>query len=154
VLGVEPEWAGERRIGINCANGFVALEVGKEPVLIPHDPELRQRHMLEAEWHGPIGREGSMLDRLLTGCFKGDVDAEEKIALIGEMMGAAAGGFATRLVQPRAWILIGITAENGKSQVLIVMRGLVAKGAASAISPSMFKDKSYLIKLAGKLLNA
>ena len=66
--------------------------------------------------------EDSLLAQLLGGVFLGDDDAEAKVALLAEIIGAAALGYATRLRQPRAVILKGETAENGKSQILDLAR--------------------------------
>jgi phage/plasmid-associated DNA primase len=52
-----------------------------------------------------------------------------------------------------ALILVGETAENGKSQVLAMLEGLVPPGAVCSISPAKMADERYLPVLAGKLLN-
>ena len=66
----------------------------------------------------------SKLGLLLAGVFRGDEDAEQKVAFLQEIAGAVAIGYATKLRQPKAIILAGATAENGKSQVLEVFRGV------------------------------
>src|SRR5437763_6256311 len=76
------DWFSEVRVGINCQNGFIEFDKDGETKLVPHDPAYRQRHVLPAEWHGSVGGfEGSLLERLLHDCFKGDDDAHEKIEL-------------------------------------------------------------------------
>jgi P4 family phage/plasmid primase-like protien len=155
ILEAPEGWAAQpQRVGINCANGFVDFQSTNEPVLLPHDPEFRQRHVLPAEWNGEMTLpSGSLLERLMVGCFKGDGDQHEKIALIGEVAGAAALGYATRLVEPKAVVMLGRTAENGKSQMLDLVRGLLPATAVSAIPPSKFGDQTFVVKLRGKLLN-
>ena len=95
-----------------------------------------------------------MLQRLLEGVFLGDEDAREKQALLAEIAGAVALGYGTKLMQPKAVILEGKTAENGKSQILDLFRGLLPPSAIAAVPAAKMGDQSYLIQLAGKHLNA
>lgn len=94
-----------------------------------------------------------MINKLLDGCFKDEVDAASKINLIGELAGAAAIGLNTRLKKPKAIIFKGETAENGKSQILDVLRGLLPDSAVSSISPQKFSDERFIIGLLNKQLN-
>ena len=143
-------------LGINCAAGFIAFENG-EPTLLPHAPDYRCRHVLQGRW--PINpaldvvRE-SLLSQLLRGCFLCDDDAEAKIHLLAEIAGAAALGYATRLRKPKAVVLVGTTAENGKSQILDLLRGLLPASAISSLPLGKFDEDRYVVQLAGKLLNA
>jgi putative DNA primase/helicase len=151
----EPDFFAGHRLGINCLSGFISFGTG-EPVLVPHDREHRQRHVLQGRWEpGPSTAlpEGSLLARLLGGCFLDDADAEEKVALLAEIAGAAALGHGTGHIAPKATILLGRTAENGKSQVLDLLRGLLPPSAVSSLPPSKFGDDRHLAKLVGKLLN-
>ena len=66
----------------------------------------------------------------------------------------AALGAATRLVEPKAVVLKGEAAENGKSQVLDLLRALLPKAAVASIPPARFGDRTFACHLAGKLLNA
>ena len=77
-----------------------------------------------------------MLSKLLRGCFTGDPDAQQKIDLIAEIAGSAALGHGTRLTQPKAVVFKGETAENGKSQVLDLLRGLLPASAQASVSMS------------------
>jgi P4 family phage/plasmid primase-like protien len=95
-----------------------------------------------------------LLHRLLTGSFKDDPEAEAKCALLAEVCGAAALGYATRLMQPRAVVLHGKTAENGKSQVLELARGLLPASAICSVPASQMGDDRHILGLVGKLLNA
>jgi P4 family phage/plasmid primase-like protien len=70
-----------------------------------------------------------------------------------EVAGSAALGYATRLIEPKAVVLLGRTAENGKSQVLRLLRGLLPGTAVASVPPSKFVDERYVVKLVGKLLN-
>ena len=143
--------------GINCASGFITFDATGQPSLLPHNRDHRQRHVLPGQWQAatdaPIDP-GSLLHRLLHGCFKDDADRAAKIDLLAEVAGAAATGMATRLIEPKAIVCVGKLAENGKSQVLAALRALLPKDAVSAISPGKFDDRTFVCHLAGKLLNA
>jgi phage/plasmid primase-like uncharacterized protein len=143
--------------GINCASGFIRFDAEGTPQLEPHHRQHRCRHTLPGRWQpGASGTppEGSLLHRLLTGSFKDDPEAEAKCALLAEVCGAAALGYATRLMQPRAVVLHGKTAENGKSQVLELARGLLPASAICSVPASQMGDDRHILGLVGKLLNA
>ena len=145
------------RIGINCRSGFILLDEDGTPEVIDHSHEHRVRHVLAGGW--PIktaenAARASLLVKLLQGCFKDDEDAEDKINLLGEVAGAAALGYATRLRQPKAIVLKGEKADNGKSQVLDILRGLLPTHATTSVALGKFSDEKYLVKLVGKHLNA
>ena len=93
---------------------------------------------------------GSLLTKLLHGCFPDDPDA---VHLISELAGAAALGIATDLTAPKAIVFVGESAENGKSQVMDLIRALLPPEAVSSISPARFSEGPYLARLAGKHLN-
>lgn len=142
--------------GINCSSGFITFGDEGIPTIVPHDPNHRQRHLLPGRWApgaAPNPRKGSLLAKLLDGVFFGDPDAQEKVALLAEVAGVAAIGLATKLRSPRAIILHGPQAENGKSQILELLRGLLPPTAISAIPPSKLGVDHHKIALVGKLLN-
>ena len=156
-LCAAPEYFDTPPTGINCASGFIRFDTNGKPRLEPHHREHRCRHTLPGRWHpGASGTppKGSLLATLLTGCFKGDPDAEAKCALLAEICGAAALGYATRLMQPRAVVLHGKTAENGKSQVLELARGILPASAICSVPASKMGDERHVVGLVGKLLNA
>ena len=99
-------------------------------------------------------RKASLLEKLLEGCFRNDGDKQAKIDLLAEVAGIAALGLATKLIKPKALVLKGELAENGKSQVLDVLRSLLPRSAVSSISPARFDDRTFTCHLDGKLLNA
>lgn len=142
-------------IGINCATGFIQFDPSGAPSLSPHDRTHRCRHTLAGRWMpddpAPVS---NLLDRLLHGVFQGDDDAFEKRQLLAEVCGAAALGYATKLMHPRAVILKGERADNGKSQVLDLARGLLPASAISALTAARMGDERHVVGLAGKLLNA
>ena len=146
--------------GINCASGFIAFAPDGTPNLEPHNPEHRCRHVLKGKRTGNDPMLGleilffSLLGQLLDGVFRGDGDAEDKRQLLAEIAGAAALGYATRLRQPKAVILKGETAENGKSQILDLFRSLLPPDAIASIPAGKMSDERYVVDLPGKHLNA
>jgi P4 family phage/plasmid primase-like protien len=71
-----------------------------------------------------------------------------------ELAGATVSGCATRLLQPRAVILLGTQAENGKSQVLNMLRSLLPPSAISSVTAAKMGDERHILGICGKLLNA
>jgi phage/plasmid-associated DNA primase len=147
--------------GINCEAGFIRIGPDGAARLEAHERDHRCRQVLPGHWVPPQPGEdrlapapGSLLGRFLRGCFGGDRDERDKVYLLAETMGSAAAGIATRLRRPKAVILYGLTAENGKSQFLQLCRAQLPKGAAVAISPDKFGNEYYAADLAGALLNA
>lgn len=144
-------------IGINCASGFIVFDEKGAPTLAEHRPEHRARHVLDGSWPkepSEVVAKASLLAQLLQGCFKYDEDAAEKINLLGEVCGAAALAYATRLIQPKAIVLKGETAENGKSQVLEMLRGVLPSDAVTSVALGKFTDERHLVQLRSKHLNA
>jgi len=156
-LTMEPNFFRESPVGINCMSGFIRLSEDGTPTIERHNREHRCRHTLPGHWNvgaNPVPHSDSMLHGLLEGVFRGDNDAAEKIKLIAEIGGAAALGYATKLKQPRAVILKGETAENGKSQILDTLRGVLPPSAISNVTAAKMGDERHVIGLVGKLLNA
>jgi hypothetical protein len=63
-------------------------------------------------------------------------------------------GYGPRLTKPKAAVLAGKTAENGKNQFLDPIHGLLPPGAVSSLPLGKFGEDRYVVQLAGKLLNA
>jgi P4 family phage/plasmid primase-like protien len=142
-------------LGVNVQNGFVQFDEDGRHRLRPHSPKLRQRWVLRGSSRHVSGKppKGSLLDRFLTSIFEGDEDADLKVDLLGEIAGVAVLGYGTQLAEPRAGVLLGRQAQNGKSQYLELLRGLLPPHAVSNVSPSAFGDDTYAVRLAGKGLN-
>ncbi|MBX5020445.1 CHC2 zinc finger domain-containing protein [Rhizobium lentis] len=143
-------------IGVNAINGTVTIDDDGKVHILPHNPDDRFRFTINAEYnlhtesHPP---EGSLLHKLLYGAFQEDRDIADKINLISEMLGAAAFGLATRVKQPKAFVLLGETANNGKSTIAALFRAMLPEGSVSSISPAFFSDEKRIINLAGKAAN-
>ncbi|MGE0190132.1 MAG: phage/plasmid primase, P4 family [Steroidobacteraceae bacterium] len=142
-------------VGINCRSGFIRFAPDGSAQIEPHEREHRCRHTLPGHWQADYSVSGNkLLDQLLHGVFHGDADADQKTSLLAEVCGSAALGYATKLIQPRAVILKGERAENGKSQILDLARGLLPVSAISSVTAARMGDERHVIGLAGKLLNA
>src|SRR3954467_4278437 len=144
-------------IGMNCLSGLISFSDQGEPALVPHSPSHRCRHVVPAHWPTPPSEERaatSLFKRLLDGCFRDDEDKANKIDLLAEVAAAAILGCATALPSPKALVLLGPTAENGKSQLLDLLRCLLPPDAVSSISPARFSDRTFACHLVAKLLNA
>jgi len=156
-----PDFFNDAPSGINCATGFIRFAADGTPSLEPHDSEHRCRHVLKGKWDGKLTGDdlalalqfSPLLGQLLRGVFLGDPDVDQKVQLLQEIAGAAATGYGTQLRDPKAVILKGETAENGKSQILDLYRSLLPPEAVASI-PAAKMDERYLPQLAGKYLNA
>jgi phage/plasmid-associated DNA primase len=153
-----PDYFADAPPGINCSSGFITFEVTGEARLLPHDRDHRCRQVLPGQWEPSIaGKEppaDSLIGRLLGGVFKDDPDEAAKRTLLGEIAGAAALGYATKLRQPKAVVLKGEKAENGKSQILDLIRGLMPASAIASVTAAKIGDERFIVGLRSKLLNA
>lgn len=152
----EPEFFAEPVCGVPLQDGFLKFTAdGSE--LVPHHPDHRNRYVLPVVKIGQAYEPKSrslLLNKLLEGCFRGDEEAQEKRLLLQEIAGAIVAGGTQILTEPKAVILQGPSAENGKSQVLEALRGLVPDYASCSLSPADMSDEKLLCALEGKLLNA
>lgn len=139
-----------RPTGVNCKNGFVSFNDQGEASIAAHRPEQRQRFLLQASWTpGPV-KTGKLLTQLLDGCFATD---EDKKLYLQDCLGLAMLGQMTEQTAPQAVVLHGVSAANGKSEVLELFRALFPADAVSSIPPGDFGDDRKLIELNGKALN-
>jgi phage/plasmid-associated DNA primase len=156
----EKDFFADPAVGINVENGFVHFDRHGKPELVAHSPEHRCRHVLPGKWNPELDQtaedpaEDSLLFKLLNGCFQNDPDAAEKKMLVAEIGGSAATGIATKLPQPKAMILAGEKANNGKSALLDLLRSMLPTEAHVALGASKFGDDRHIVHLVGKLLNA
>lgn len=163
VLTTDEAFFAKPAAGINALNGLVRI-VGEGKTarveVVAHDPDHRHRHVVQVEYHPNRERlhdillGETLLGTLLNGSFAGEPDAIDKWSLLAEVAGVAAAGAAPLMAEQKAVILLGETAENGKSQFLNVMRGLLPDSAVCSMSPADFQDEKNRMALAGKLLNA
>lgn len=152
----EPGFFDDTTLAVNALNGTIAVEKDGRIVVRSHDPDDRFRFTVDAEFHLHTEMDpppGSLLHKLIFGAFRDDHDAGDKVKLVGEILGAAAFGLATRLPQPKAFVFLGETASNGKSTIAGLLSCLLPTGSVSSISPAAFGDERRIINLAGKAAN-
>jgi phage/plasmid-associated DNA primase len=152
----QPDFFTKAAQGLNAANGFITFDEELNPKLISHSKEHCQRHVLPGHWHEQslaAPPEGSLLHTLLTGVFREDPQAEAKIWFLQQIAFVVLNGSSTKLIKPKAIVLLGRTAENGKSQVLDMMEGLLPPEAVSSIPPHRFDDDNKMRMLIGVGLN-
>jgi hypothetical protein len=145
----------EPTVGLNARNSVVRIDQAGSITAHNHSPNDRFRFTIDADFTGEaaLPPAGSLLHTLLNGAFLGDPDATDKINLVGEILGAAAFGMATRLPQPKAFVFLGETASNGKSTIASLVECLLPEGAVSHIPPSALEDERRRVHLAGKAAN-
>lgn len=146
----------EGKQALNARNCVIEIDAQGDVLDRSHDPDDRFRFTINADFDldTPMTPpEGSMLHRLLQGSFRDDADAAAKIDLVGEILGAAAFGLATRLSQPKAFVFLGESASNGKSTIAGLLRCLLPRGSVSSIAPAHFEDERRVVGLVGKAAN-
>lgn len=143
-------------VGVNVRNGTVFVGDDGAVRVEGHNPDDRFRFAIDADFD-PAGDllppEGTLLHTLLMGAFRDDPDRVNKIGLVSEILGAAAFGLATRVKQPKAFVFLGETANNGKSTIMGLIECLLPKGAVSHLSPASFADERKIVHLSGKAAN-
>ena len=151
-----PRFFDNPAVALNAANTVITIDAKGGVGTRNHDPDDRFRFTIPAEFTmdtDMIPPPGSMIHTLLEGAFRGDVDAADKMWLIAEILGAAAFGLATRMPSPKAFVLHGESANNGKSTVASLISCLLPAGSVSAIKPADFADPARIVNLAGKAAN-
>lgn len=150
-----PRFFEEQPLGVNCKNGFLKLSHNKQPNILNHDPDHKQRFIFDANWDEDDFEFSGNLKRLIEGCFA-DIDEITKVQLIRivqQMLGVSISGIATKISTPICFVLYGPSASNGKSQILELIRSLLPKEACSSIPPADLGKEQYLIELVGKMAN-
>jgi len=141
-------------IGLNCDSGFISLAPKKKPKIIPHAANLRQRFCVAASW-GPEAntRASPLTERFFSGIWSSGTASIEGGMLLEEILGVACAGLGTKLKSPKAFVLLGASAANGKSQFIQLLQGMLPRTAHSAISPSDMGKEQFLAELVGKTAN-
>lgn len=132
--------------GVQFRNGFLPADTME---LTPSHPRHRQQFALEADFDP--GASCPVWEAALRATFVGDVDAEDKVALLQEFAGAVLFGLTGKVL-----FLFGAGA-NGKSTVLDVISELVPDEARCSIAPhklsSGHQAEYWVAQLAGRRLN-
>jgi putative DNA primase/helicase len=150
--------------GINCLSGFIKIDLQGNYELIPHHPNHRQRFTLPFFFNPdllksilneqcPIWPE-SLLRKFLLGCFKGDEDAFEKWYFVMQLAGVIASNYSLSLKLPKAILLYGESADNGKSQMLDLFKKLLSEKDVCSVDPEKFNDEKRRLELRNSKLNA
>jgi P4 family phage/plasmid primase-like protien len=146
-LAAAPGFFDDVGAGIAFANGFLAVTPAG-PALVPHAPEHRQtvglpfnydEHAKPVRWL-----------QYLAEVFAPDLDAEDKIKLVQEFLGACLVGIATRY--QKCLLLIG-EGSNGKSVLTSVAHALFPATVRASIKPQDFGLEYYRATLAGVRIN-
>ena len=138
--------------GVNLLNGFVRIEKAGNVCLEPHSPNHRQRFLISQEWvpylsEVPPGN----FQRLLSGSFGDEDNASHQLML--EVLGAAICGINTKLGNPKAFVLHGPSAANGKSTFQALIRRLLPTSVVACIAPADLGEPQFLATLAGCQVN-
>lgn len=145
----------EARAGVAVRNGFLVLSEDGVQVH-PHAEDQRNRYFLDCDWPED-GLKSTMparlLNALLEGCFRDDPEAFEKRQVLQEVAGACLINPVEVLRSPKAVVLYGARAANGKSQVLDMISGLVPDGALTSLTPAQVGDEKQVGALDGAWLN-
>lgn len=138
--------------GVNAKNGFVEINQVGEISFRSHDPKLAQRATVDICWSGGDTTEPTgLLKHFLDTTFGEVCEGKQRLAL--QMLGIAAMGASATLSDPKAFVLYGPSASNGKSQFLELVRGLVPSAAAGNVPPADFSKEQAVAELVGKLVN-
>jgi putative DNA primase/helicase len=140
--------------GLNCESGFISLVPRKKPKIVPHAANLRQRFCVAASW-GPEANiiASPLTERFFSGIWSRRTASIEGRMLLEEILGVACAGLSTELKSPKAFVLLGASAANGKSQFIQLLQGMLPRTAHSAISPSDMGKEQFLAELVGKSAN-
>lgn len=139
--------------GVNAKNGFVAINQIGEISFCPHDPKLAQRATLDICWSGgDITEPTGLLKYYLDTTFGDVIEGKQRLAM--QVLGIAAMGTSTSLSDPKAFVLYGPSASNGKSQFLELVRRFVPYELVANIPPSDFSREQSVAGLIGKTVNA
>jgi P4 family phage/plasmid primase-like protien len=138
--------------GVNAKNGFVAINQVGEISFGSHDPKLAQRATLEISWNGDdITEPTGLLKHYLDTTFEDVSEGKQGLAL--QILGIAAVGASAKLSDPKAFVLYGPSASNGKSQFLELVRGMVPSAVVGNVPPADFSKEQAVAELVGKQVN-
>lgn len=133
--------------GAAFRNGFLGLD----GVLRPHDPAHRARGDAALPYPYTPAAVPAAFVMFLQSLWRGDPDADAKIRVLREFVGACLLGTAT--VYQRALVLVGERASNGKSTLLAVIASLFPPGSVTAIAPHDMAQEYRKALLARARLN-
>ena len=118
--------------------------------LVPErpSPEHRARHAYPFRFDNVVRAPRFLA--MLRDVWDGDADADSKVALLQEYVGACLVGLGART--KKVLIFSGDT-DSGKSTVLSVLRSIFPQGSVAAVRPSEFSGEYQRAQLVGILAN-
>jgi len=137
----------EERIGIAFQNGFVTTD-GNHVKLMNHSPAHRARHGFDFEYD-PDAKAPRFRD-FLQEIFYNDDQRDQKIQLLQEFIGAGLFGFAVD--RDKALFLHG-TGEDGKSQLVKIIDGVMPERAIANVTPQKMADEKHRVNLINARFN-
>ena len=148
----KPGFFEARDEGVNLLNGFVRIEKSGKVYLEPHSPNHRQRFLISQKWVPNLSEVPSgNFQKLLNGSF-GEHDSDSHQLML-EVLGAAICGINIKLGNPKAFVLHGPSAGNGKSTFQSLIRGLLPDSVVACIAPADLGEPQFLATLAGCQVN-
>jgi P4 family phage/plasmid primase-like protien len=132
---------------INCQNGELEYDDTLGWLLTPHVREHYRTTMIPVAYDKDATAE--RFRRFLGEIFKGDPDADNKIAIVEEALGYS---LISSCYLEKFLLLIGAGA-NGKSVLLAALSALLGPDHVCAVQPSQFDNKFQRGHLFGKLAN-
>ncbi|MDA9318542.1 DUF5906 domain-containing protein [Octadecabacter sp.] len=148
----QPEFFEASENGVNLRNGFARITASGKISLEQHSSEHRQRLFISQEWRPNLCEvPDGLLQKLLHGSFGQDDFKSHQLIL--EIIGSAISGINTGLTNPKAFVLHGPSAANGKSTIQSMMRHLLPKNVTACIAPADLGEPQFLATLAGCQVN-
>jgi P4 family phage/plasmid primase-like protien len=151
-MSADPDFFEDIPFGVNLANGFITIARDGTVSNLPHAPDHRQRFAL-SQAHNPAISEvpDGYIRTLLEGSLGQDNFRMHRFFF--ELLGAALTGVNISLKDPKAFVLYGPTAANGKSAVQDVIRRLLPRSVVGNVSPADLGDPQFLATLGGCQVN-
>lgn len=135
-------------VGVAFKDKFVAMNEDGELDIVPLHASHRVMWSLPCDYE-PCNK-GKKWSYYLESIFEGDDQAEAKLKILQEFVGAALFGLACRY--QKALLLLG-DGSNGKSVFLEVVSRLIPREARSCVPPSGMDDPLMLADLIGARMN-
>lgn len=133
--------------GVACKNGFLRVD-GEQLDLVPHSPAHRCRFYVPGTY-SKDGRCPKWLNFLYS-CFAGDSDAQQKVELLQEFLGACLLGRAPNYA--KCLVLVG-SGANGKSVFLDCLTEILPRELHCSVSPDRWHEEYDIYSLRNKLIN-
>jgi putative DNA primase/helicase len=164
-FGSSPEAAIGRNIyrfnrsvrGIAFRNGFLRIDVSNDTKevsikLVPHSPANLSRFHIDMDWRDEA-YPSPIFDKFMDNLFHDVEEARERGLLknlIQEFVGTALAGVTTSF---QCYMLLLGNGNNGKSELLSLVKGLFNKDHTSFVPPDQFDKNFQLRPLAGATIN-